>query len=84
MNTRFARTTLAGFENITRGMQCFGLDLSSAGLLLSLLARLPGGCGAAGGTIAMIELDAMIRCGVIVILIAVTGRILKVFENHGG
>jgi len=32
----------------------------------------------------MIELDAMIRCGVIVILVAVTGRILGVFEHHGG
>ena len=51
---------------------------------MRLLARLHGGCGAAGGTIAMIELEAMIRCGVIVILVAVTGRILGVFEHHGG
>ena len=32
----------------------------------------------------MVELDAMIRCGVIIILVAVTGMILGVFENHGG
>jgi len=65
-------------------MQCFGLGFSSAGLSLSLLARLHGGCGAAGGIAAMIELESMIRCGVIVILVAVTGRILGVFEHHGG
>ena len=82
MNTRFARTTLAGF--LQGGIQCFGLGFSSAGLSLSWLSRLHGGCGAAGGTIAMIELEAMIRCGVIVILVAVTGRILGVFEHHGG
>jgi hypothetical protein len=43
-----------------------------------------GGHGVVGGINAMIELDAMIRCGVIVILVAVTGRILGVFEHHGG
>ena len=32
----------------------------------------------------MVELDAMIRCGVIIILVAVAGRILGVFDNHGG
>jgi hypothetical protein len=32
----------------------------------------------------MVELDAMIRCGAIIILVAVTGRILGVFDNHGG
>ena len=43
-----------------------------------------GGHGVVGGINAMIEIDAMIRCGVIVILVAVTGRILGVFEHHGG
>lgn len=82
MNMRFARTTLAGF--FTRGMRCFGLGLLLAGLSLRSLQDCFGGHGAVGGINAMIELDAMIRCGVIVILVAVTGRILGVFENHGG
>lgn len=65
-------------------MRCFGLALFLAGLSLKSLRGCFGGHGAAGGIGAMIELDAMIRCGVIVILVAVTGRILGVFENHGG
>jgi len=65
-------------------MKCFGLTFSSDGLSLTLLQGLLGGHGVVGGINAMIELDAMIRCGVIVILVAVTGRILGVFEHHGG
>jgi len=65
-------------------MQCFGLGLLSDGLSLRSLQGWLGGHGVVGGINAMIELDAMIRCGVIVILVAVTGRILGVFEHHGG
>ncbi|MEI8016641.1 MAG: hypothetical protein WCH39_00510 [Schlesneria sp.] len=65
-------------------MQCFVLNFSSDGLSLTLLQGWLGGHGVVGGINAMIELDAMIQCGVIVILVAVTGRILGVFEHHGG
>ena len=70
--------------SITRGMRCFGLGLSLGGLLLRSSRSCFGGHGVVGGITAMVELDAMIRCGVIIILVAVTGRILGVFENHGG